>query len=392
MTALMLSLALLAQQSDSIAIQNSDLELGLFFHSGASADLRQGLSTLNADTILAFPSGAFERDWARIKTVTSVSYTPDSTSFAIEPVSAEAYFRWPGSPWVATGVSIGEIDPFISGLGTPVKEWNSYGVLDSTVVSLEAGGLLGFEGSWNQFGDSLSWYGLSSPWLGFGMVNWNRIRVNSSELESFSGFLDLRKVQPWFVFVKENSEWTYLAEIRDWKPLRNRSFSVEVVPGFSYEKDSTLIGLTGYLRGNNRAISASLEAVMDVENGTNPNFSGGMDIISQAGIAWSLDAFLEDLEYFHSEVSAFYRMSPAGCGANLEIFDDSLRATATALYSPVPGISTELSVMSNLSNDSPEPGCLISIFGAKENITSALTLEWEKGHTTLRMEVSAWID
>ncbi|MCK5035846.1 MAG: hypothetical protein KAS73_08140 [Candidatus Sabulitectum sp.] len=389
---LALALVLSGQQIDTVEEAQDGLNLGLLFHTTASADLHNGLKTLSGDTLVVFPRGAFRSDWVQLSAEAAVSYSADSTSTEIEPVSAGAFFRWPGSPWIGTGVSTGLIEPFLPGFDVPVREWRNYDMMDSSVVTIEAGGLLGFQGFWNQFGDSLSWYGVRSPWLGFGTVGWNGIREDSSLVEIFSGFLDLRKVQPWFLFVKENSQWAYLTELREMELLRNRSFTIEMVPRFYYEEDSVQIGLTGYLRGKDRAVSALLNVSVDAADGSKTFLAGGMDLLSEAGIAWSVKAELENLETFYGRVSGFYRSSPAGCGGAVEMFDDSLRATATALYTPVPGVATELSVMSNLDSNNPEPGCLLRIFGARDDFTAAVTVQWRDGLTTLGMEVSAWID
>jgi len=387
-----LALVLSGQQTGTVNEAPDGLNLGLLFHTTASADLHNGLKTLSADTLMVFPRGAFRSDWVQLSAEAAVSYSADSTSAEIEPVSAGVFFRWPGSPWIGTGVSTGLVEPFLPGFDVPVREWRNYDTIDSSVVTIEAGGLLGFQGFWNQFGDSLSWYGVRSPWLGFGTVGWNGVREGSSRLETFSGFLDLRKVQPWFLFVRENSQWTYLSELRDMKFFKNRVFSIEMVPRFYYEEDSVQIGLTGYLHGEEKAVSGLLNVYIDVADGSKTSLAGGIDMLSEAGIAWSVKAELENLETFYGRASGFYRSSPAGCGGAVEMFDDSLRATATALYSPVPGVATELSVMSNLDSNSPNPGCLLRIFGARDDFTAAVTVQWSEGRTTFGMEVSAWID
>jgi len=391
LTALIFTLAVLLHQSDSTETAGHDLNMGMFFYSSASADLNQGLRTLKADTLTVFPQGSFHSDWADLSGEASVSYASDSIA-GLKPVSAGAFFRWPGAQWIGAGVSVGLIKPFIQGFGSPVREWNSYVTDDSTAVTVEAGGLLGFQGAWNQFGDSLSWYSVKSPWLGFGTVAWNSIRENSAQLETVAGYLDLKRVQPWFLFVKENSRWTYSVQVRGWKPVNGSVFSLEVAPLVSLNEDSSAAGLTAWMYGNGRAFSGYFSAVSALENEPEPSFEIGLNILSQAGIDWALEADFKHLENLHCELSGFYRMSPAGCGGKIELFDDSLRATATALYSPVEGVSAEFSVMSDLDTDSPEPGCLLQITGARENITAGVTVGWEQGSTTLGMGVSAWID
>jgi hypothetical protein len=390
-TALIFTIAVLLHQLDSTDTAGHDLNLGLFFHSSASADLNEGLKTIKADTLTVYPSGSFHSDWTDLSGEAAVSYTPDSTAY-LKPVSAGAFFRWPGAPWFGAGVSTGLINPFLQGLGSPVREWNSYKTNDSIAVTLEAGGLLGFQGEWNQFGDSLTWYSVKSPWLGFGTVEWNGVRENSAQLETVTGFLDLKRVQPWFLFVKENSRWTYSLQVRGWKPFTGSMLSVEVAPLVSLGEDSSAAGITAWLYGNGRAFSGYFTAVSALENEPEPRFEAGLNILSQAGIEWALEADLDRLETFHGELSGFYRMSPAGCGGRIELFDDSLRATATAMYSPVESVSAEFSVMSDLDTDSPEPGCLLQVFGARDDIIARVAVEWERGSTTLGMGVSAWID
>lgn len=391
MTALYLALAILGQ-TGPLETSDDGLNLGLFFHSAASADLETGLKTMLVDTLTVFPRGSYTGDWVDISAEAALEYSEDSMFTGLHPVSAGGFFKWPGSPWVGTGVSIGLIEPFLPGLDIPVKEWRSYDVQDSTVVSIKAGGLLGFQGFWNQFGDSLSWYSVKSPWLGFGTVSWNGIRENSSELETFSGFLDLKRVQPWFLFVRESSQWRYLTEIRGWQPLRNQYYSIELAPRFCLNGDSSTVGITAYLHGRDRAISGSLQAVVDVEGSAEPSLAAGLDVLSEAGITWLLRADVDHLEDFHGIVSGFLLTSPAGCGGALEAFNDTLRVTATALYSPVSGVSTEISVMANLDVDSPQPGYLLRVFGARDDVTATIEVEWGEGSTILGMEVSAWID
>ena len=394
MTVLLITIALLAQQpSDTVLVQDDQgLNTGVFFYSDASADLNSGLKTLSSDTLVVFSRGSYREDWVRLSATAALEYSTDSTLSGIDPVSAGAFFKWPGSPWLGTGVSMGLVNPFIAGFDVPVREWSSHDVMDSTVVTIEAGGLMGFQGFWNQLGDSLSWYGVRSPWLGFGTVGYSGISENSARLETYSGFIDLRRVQPWFLFVKEDSQWTYLTELRGWHPVKNRYVYIEVVPELSLEEDSNRVGLTGYLYGRSRAISGSLQAVMDIDSNEDHSYSLGLDILSEAGIAWAVDADLDQTNDLHGEVSGFYRRSPAGCGGSVEMAGDSLRATATALYSPVQGVAAELSVMSDLSTEEPNPGCLLSVFGAKEDFTGTITVQWGEGSTTLGLEVSAWIN
>ena len=387
-----LFLIITISQSDSTGSSHSNFNTGMYIHSNVSADLREGLSSISADTLIAFPVINYKNEYVELEAVASVNYTADSSSVAVNPVSARTFFRWPGSPWIASGVTRGPIDFYIPGLSKPVVEWNSINLFDSTTVTLQAGGLMGFDGFWHQMGDSLSWSGINSPWLGFGMVDFDFINNKSSSIQTISGFLALKKIQPWFVFVENNSDWSYFAEVRDWKPFSNRFVAIEIVPELSYTQDSTEVGLTGYIWGQNLAVAGSIAAFMDIENQSDPSFAATFDLFSETGISWSLEANTEELENYHGSVSGYYRMSPAGCGGKLDVSEDSIRVTATAFYSPVSTVSTEFSVMANVSEDSPSPGCSLNIFGATGYFTSNLALNWQKNITTLGIGVSAWLN
>ena len=387
-----LFLIITLSQSDSTGSSHSNFNTGMYIHSSASADLREGLSSISTDTLIAFPVINYKNEYVKFKAVACINYTVDSSSVAVNPVSARTFFRWPGSPWIASGVTRGPIDFYIPGLSKPVYEWNSINLSDSTTVTLQAGGLMGFDGFWHQMGDSLSWSGINSPWLGFGMVDFDFVNNKSSSTQTISGFLALKKIQPWFVFVEDNSDWSYFAEVRDWKPFSNRFVAVEIVPELSYTPDSTEVGLTGYIWGQNLAIAGSIAAFMDIENQSDPSFAATFDLFSETGISWSLEAHTKELDDYHGSVSGFYRMSPAGCGGKLDVSEDSIRVTATAFYSPVSYVSTELSVMADISEDSPSPGCSLNIFGATGYFTSNLALYWQRNITTLGIGVSAWLN
>ncbi len=388
MTVLLIVFTLFAQPD----IEDSTFDPALFFYATASADLESGMKSLSADTLLVFPQVSFINEWVSLSSVSAMTYSEDTTVTFFQPVSAGAFFKWPGSPWIGTGVSLRLLSPFIPGLNKPVLEWQPYSMNDSTVVTLEAGGLMGFKGFWNQSGDSLSWCGVNSPWLGFGSVGWNRVLQDTSSLEVYSGFLDLQVVQPWFLFVNEGSRWTYLTEVRGWKTPSMFDLSMEIVPMIYFEEDSNAYGITTYLNGKNTAISGSLQALFNSSNYSEPSFSAGLDVLSQAGINWAVKADYDQLKDLYAEISGFYLMSPAGCGASLELIDHNLRVTSTALYSPVPGVAAEFSVMADVSCDSPKPGCIFRVYGSRESFSSVVTVDWNDGSTTLGLEVSAWID
>lgn len=381
-----------SQSEDAIAPSDNNFSSGVYFYSNASADLRQGLSSISADTIIAFPTISYGNEFVDFKAIAGVNYKADSSSVFLDPISARTFFKWPGSPWVASGVTRGSVDFFIPGLNEPVFEWNSINLSDSTTVTLQAGGLMGFDGFWHQMGDSLSWSGINSPWLGFGMVDYDYFENKSNSIQTISGFLALKKIQPWFVFVKDNSDWSYFAEVRDWKPFKNRFVAIEIVPELSYTEEAKEVGLTGYIWGQDLAVAGSMGAFIDVENQTDPSFELTFDLFSEAGINWSITGDVEELENYSGSISGFYRMSPAGCGGKLDISEDSVRVTATALYSPVSSVSTEFSIMSDISADSPSPGCSLNIFGVNGNFASNIALFWQENVTTLGIGVSAWLN
>jgi len=365
-------------------------QFGVLVYATGLADIRNGLSTLRADTLTAYPEALYRDDMFSLEAVAAVEYAGDS--LRLYPVSAGGFFTWPGSPWISSGVFRGLREPFIPGLSDPICEWRSTGVTDITGVSAEAGGILGFQGFWRQYGDSLSWYGIRSPWLGMGMVSWNNLDTDSSSFESFSGFVDLRKAQPWFVVAGSEDEWSAELEVRGVKPVSAPSMTLEVVPGAYWSEDSSSVALKGFITSAVRSFSAHLGAEADTDSLTSPDLTAGLDLLSRAGILWSLELGLTGMEDFSGSISGQYRASPVGCGGAVDLVEDSLSVTATALYSPLRGVCSQLSITSDLSTDSPDPSCTFGVHGSGSRGIAGITVHWEDGVTELGLGVSAWID
>ncbi len=365
---------------------------GVLIRGTGSADIRQGLSTLLCDTLTAFPVANYEDRLFKLHARFSADLQADTSTVVFRPVSAGGFFRWPGSPWLAAGVFRGMNEPFIQGLETPVVQWNSTEALELTGVAAEAGGVLGFDGFWNQYGDSLSWYGVRSPWMGFGMVSWNRLENPVEDVETVSGFLDLRRVQPWFIMTGRGDLWATDIELRGFKPFSMTSSSIELVPSLSWCDDSTRVSLGGYLRGRTGVYSGYLTGSANTGKPEETSLKAGFDMLSRAGVDWSLITALHRMEDFSGSLSGHYRAAPAGCGGSLSLVDDSLALTLSALYSPLRGVSSVLSVTADLSTGSPDPRCLFSVHGRGSRGMAGFTVEWEEGITELRLGVSAWID
>ena len=104
------------------------------------------------------------------------AFRRDSVSHAtLRRASAGA--RWPGSPWIGTGIGLSDIQPFESGLARPVVEWGFMDIDSILSLSVEAGGVLGFSGDISLLGeegsgDTLVVTGIDAPWLGFGTASW----------------------------------------------------------------------------------------------------------------------------------------------------------------------------------------------------------------------------
>lgn len=387
-----LMLAVLFLQIGGPPPEENPSAFGILIRATAVADLRAGLSTLEADSLTAFPSASYRDRMFNLEATAAVEHDADSGEAAFRPVSAGAFVRWPGSPWLSAGVFRGLRDPFVFGLSDPLYEWKSAGVSELDGVSAEAGGVLGFDGWWNQYGDTLSWYGVKSPWLGFGQVSWESMETDTSTVGMIRGFAGLKVVQPWFNFVKEDDSWSGEGEIRGWKPIRTPRMSLEIVPAACWCTDSTVVGLSGYLRGRTMSFSGFLSVMANPDEPGEATLKAGYDMLSQAGVQWSLEASLEEMEDFSGSVSGICRAAPAGCGGSVCFEDDSLAVTAIALYSPVPGVSSVLSVSSDLSTGSPDPRGSLGVFAAGSAGTAGFTLHWEEGSTVLGLGVSAWID
>lgn len=365
---------------------------GILFKGTATADIRQDLSTLRADTLAAFPNACYSDDLFHLEATAEVNYSVDSTESYFRPVSAGGFFTWPGSPWVSAGVFQGLRTPFRYGISSPLVEWGTPDVSEQNGVSAEAGGILGFDGFWNQYGDTLSWYGVSSPWLGFGILYWDCFEMDSSKVESFSGFMDLRVVEPWIMVTEEDSVWSGEAEIRGWEPEVSSLFSVEIVPGIHWSEDSPGISLAGLFQGGNKALSGDIQATAETDDFEAASLSGNFYMLSQAGLEWTVHSSLEHLQEFSGSVSGIYPASPAGCGGRLNVVEDSLSITAIALYSPLPGVSSRLAVTTDLNWESPDPECEFSVYGGFSRGLAGFSVIWEEGTTVLNLGVSAWID
>lgn len=365
---------------------------GVLIRGAGSADIRQGFSTLLCDTLTAFPKAEYEDRLFKLHAMFSADFQSDTAAVAFKPVSAGGFFRWPGSPWLSAGVFRGMKEPFIQGLDKPVVEWNSTEALELTGVAAEAGGVLGFDGFWNQYGDSLSWYGIRSPWMGFGMVYWNRLENQVENVETVSGFLDLRRVQPWVIMTGRGDLWTTDIELRGLMPVRLPSSSIELVPSLSLCNDSTIVSLGGYLRGRTGSYSGYLTGSANTGQPEEASLKAGFDMLSRAGVDWSLMTGLHRMEDFSGTLSGHYRAAPAGFGGSLFLADDSLAVTLSALYSPLRGVSSILSVTTDLSTGSPDPRCVFGVHGRGSSGMAGFTVEWEEGVTELRLGVSAWID
>ncbi len=387
----LLAILLILNSGDPVDAGSDDL-FGVFFKGNAAADIREGLSTLRADSLAAYPSAFYSDDVFQLEATVEANYSVDSTEAGFRPVSAGGFFTWPGSPWVSAGVFKGLRTPFLYGITSPVSEWGALDVMEENGVTAEAGGILGFDGFWNQYGDSLSWYGISSPWLGFGMVSWNCFETDSSKMVSYSGFMDLRVIQPWVMVTDTDSVFSGEVEVRGWKPEVSSLFSVEVVPGFYWCEDSSSVSLGGLFHSSARAVSGDIHAVADTDDLESTSLSGNFYMLSEAGLEWTVQSSLVHLEDFSGSITCLYPASSAGCGGIAGIEDDSLYATAIALYSPVSGVSSRLAVTTDLDWESPDPSCEFGVFGGFSRGLAGFSVIWEEGTTVLNLGVSAWID
>jgi hypothetical protein len=224
------------------------------------------------------------------------------------------------------------------------------------------------------------------------MVSWSSLKTDSSEMQTVGGFIDLKTLQPWFSVTGTDDVWNGAVEVRGWRPLRTPDVSLEVVPEGTWSEDETVVGINGFLTGRTRAFSACFKAFADTDSLAELTVEAGLDLLSEAGLRWSLTGEMLRLDEFNGDVSCWYRNSPAGCGGSLSAQGDSLCFTASALYSPVRGVNSLLSVSTDLSASSPDPRCSFRVFGAGESGTAHVSVKWEEGTTELSLGVSAWID
>jgi hypothetical protein len=364
---------------------------GVLVTGTGSGSITQGLKTVTADSLTAYPGAAYQDNSLDLRLTGRIDLLPDSTGSSFEPVTAGAFYRYPGSPWLSAGVFRGMADPFLPGLGEPVSEWGSQGVLQKNGFRTEAGGVLGFQGFWSQYSDTLSWYGVRSPWMGFGMGEWNVLQGDTIRTESYSAFLRFRRFRPWFNAVSREDEWFLKLQIRG---LRSQFFGLqmEIVPAAGSAPDSTEFSLSILAKGVRRAFSGHATASVDPDSPGEAHIMAGCALTSRAGIDWSALLEREGTGDMEGHLEGQMRSFPAGFGGRLGFADSEAYLTATAFYSPVRGVSSILAVTSRLKTSSPEPSCVLSITGAHRLGTAVLELEWTGEETLLNLGVSAWIN
>ncbi|PIE53123.1 hypothetical protein CSA37_03210 [Candidatus Fermentibacteria bacterium] len=365
---------------------------GILVRGTGNADPESGLSTAEADTLHAFPVASYTDEHFSVEAAGVTDFIADSTGETFRPVSAGCSFTWPGSPWISAGVFYGLNQPFISGIGTPLSDWGEVDASDSTGMALKAGGILGFDGFWNQYGESLSWYGVHSPWLGFGQISWEKIDMDSTGTDFIRGFADLRSVQPWFLFEKSDSISTGEVQLRGWQPDVSSLFRLEIVPGVVWCDDSTTVSLSGLVSGRTAAVTGSAGVSASAENIDSATLFGRFYMLSREGIEWEFFGNLAGMEEFSGEISGLYSAAPAGFGGALNLEGDSLSLTATGIYSPVGHVTSKLSVTSDLNASSPDPCCELSISGGFRRGFANVSAAWDGEAAILELGVSAWID
>ncbi len=374
----MLTLFLAPEETGEIS---SNFNRGIFVRGSGTADPETGLSTASVDTLHVFPVASFTDEHFRVEAAGMMDFKADSSSETFHPVSAGCFFTWPGSPWISSGVFYGLNHLFISGMGTPMLDWETVDVSDSTGMALKAGGILGFDGFWNQYGESLSWYGVHSPWLGFGQISWEKIDMDSTGTDYIRGFADLRTVQPWFLFEKSDTISRGEIKLRGWQPEVSSLFRLEIVPGVIWCDDSTTVSLSGLVSGRTTAVTGSAGILSSTDSIDSATLFSRFYMLSQEGIAWEFDCSLQGMEDFSGEISGLYSSAQAGFGGELSLEGDSLSLTATGIYSPVSGVTSKLSVTSDLDTGSPDPGCELSVSGGGGRGFADISVAWDGANT-----------
>jgi hypothetical protein len=416
MTPALVLIALTGFLPDSAAVEGWTFDFHPLIHAGADASWKDGEPVLEGWEI-DFSTRLSARSEIFLASVTAAlasdslqgDHVPEAR---VREATAEA--RWPGSPWVSTGIGFADRQPFSPGTGAPVVEWGWMGIDSLVGFSAGAGGVLGFSGNVSLLmcrngGDTLVTAGIDAPWLGFGTASWTRFsRTRGDSVQEFSVFdvmADFRVVEPWIVAVDGPGEgrWGVAGKLYGWSPLRTRYGTVEIVPGAAFAGDSISLPGQAFAPGeqslsldllhrcSGHMMSLYLSGHLDLADEENGGGGFGLDMVSVAGIQYRVRSGFTGSGDWNASVDADYLRSGAGGGAGIFACEDSVRLTGRAMYSPARSVTAFMELSGDAwdgERGTLDPSGLLRVSASQGMFTGSVAVEWADGQVLFRLETS----
>lgn len=325
---------------------------------------------------------------------------------------ASAGVRWPGSPWIATGIGLADDQPFEPGLPVPLVELGWMDIDSLLSFTAGAGGVLGFRGRISLMaeqgtGDTLAVTGIDAPWLGFGTASWSRYHMSGSGGESefsvVSAMIDVRVAEPWVVVARgdDDGEWGVSARVRGWSPVGTRYGRIEVVPGMSFSGDSSFLPGSAFVpgervltldllhRSQDRCLSVSAGGRVDLEGLSDDGGRLGLDMISEAGVEYRLGTWFGEGGDWNARLDADYRRSAAGGGLSVAATRDSTRCFGRASYSPVRGVTAFVELSGDVYDGGEgtlDPAGLLRVTVSRARFIGGFSADWDGEQVLFRIE------
>ncbi len=319
--------------------------------------------------------------------------------------------RWPGTPWIGAGISLAAEPFMVSGLRDPLIDSDWTPVDSIRAVSLDLAGILGMRLSATQAvlqgDDSLTVVTVSSPWLGFGSVDYafvDRTGADSSfHMQAYTVTADLRYARPSVILASNGSgadSTAVLVEVRDIELLDTGWGLLEAVPsaawagdstrcpGGAFEAGRTILGLDILLRPSRVALSAGAGLMLDPSDPGRAAGHASAAMTSEAGVTHRLALDGIGTRGWEAGLSSTLHTGRTSLGGGILTCADSTRVTGTAGYSPTGGVHALLSVGAD-ADGSADPGAELCLAFSTAGGRAALRLHRTGGTTVLSASLCA---
>ncbi|MBN1434893.1 hypothetical protein JW921_09045, partial [Candidatus Fermentibacterales bacterium] len=152
----------------------------ILLHGGGSADYAEGGWAADSAAFEARGLVFLRRSESRLEALVAARHDDDTMRVMLR--EAEAFLRWPGTPWIGAGGFAGRRAPFEPAFGEPLLEHGFQSPDSLRGIYVSSGGVLGFEmeagfGKAEEDRD-LETLVVDAPWLGFGTFSYGRTEIS----------------------------------------------------------------------------------------------------------------------------------------------------------------------------------------------------------------------